>query len=110
VTSCQLIPSFSKEGKGWASGWVSRRQEQCLEIELFLVVVPDAALIDRAHGNVVCVFGGLHPSPSLLNFNGMKIVSLGGEEHGSTEEGGDDFLPRFRADESDAGNVVGILI
>ena len=110
MTSCQLIPSFSKEGKGWASGWVSRRQEQCLEIELFLVVVPDAALIDRAHGNVVGVLGGLHPESSLLEFVGMEIAGFGGEQYGAADHGGDDFFPGFRADESDAGNVVGILI
>ena len=40
----------------------------------------------------------------------MEIAGFGGEQYGAADHGGDDFFPGFRADESDAGNVVGILV
>jgi len=70
----------------------------------------NAALVDGPNGNVVGVFGGLHPEPGLLDLRRVEVVRRSGEKHSPTDEGRDDFFPRLGANQRDPGDVVGVLV
>src|SRR5208283_5489338 len=101
-TTRSLRPTYS-------TAWSTRRTNR-LQVELFLVILPDSALVNRPDRNVVRVFRGLYPKPSLLDLCGMEVMRFGREQHRAPDKCGDNILPLAGAHQGHARDMVGILM